>query len=499
MSVIARDALQTDAAAALALVRMQDTGGVWRRLPDVLRIELAAAIDQASATARIEVANPEGWYSPDQEPRKFPGLALEKSPWAGQLFPGAPLQIWLGYGTDLVLRYTGVIDRLAIDAGGQTLAIECRDNVALLQDMVVATPYSYQNMVASDILADLITKPGLTAAVERSVVADATSVVFQDDFEGVSSLPAAYITDGAGWSVVSNPEYGIVKSNTTAAGQTAGIQRDVTLTRPGFVQFDYHVRSNRLHFYVDGQKKATYMPGGWRTAQWQLAAGTHTLRWVAEDVGENGPAGRYIELDDIMAAEYTGGSDPYVVPIFTAEVGQTLWDEISRLAESLDYWVRAGPDGVIYVGPFPEPQAGTPPAWELTEYRDLTDADYTLDGSYVRNKIVVTSDSGASTFVHGYLLNTVSRGRERVAYVDVPWATTYPRRQVVAQGLFRKIGRRFRTVQVVTPGNPRYALADVVRLAERVTTAVGRYQIVGLRTVFGPEGYADTLDLEYVG
>lgn len=493
-----REVLQTDDLAARALVRVQDRAGVWRRLPDVLRLELERSVEQPAATARIEVANPEGWYSPDHNPDKFPGLALPQSPWAGLLFPGAPVRLLLGYGEDLVLVFAGVVDRVAIGARGQTLVLECRDNVALLQDQVISVPYAYSNMVASDIIADLITKAGLTAVVQDSVIDDATSILFHHDFEGLEEIPPEYVTDGAGWEVERGADYGVIRSKTAAAGQTAGIQREVTLTRPGYLQFEHHVRANRLHLFIDGIKRAIYYPGGWRVAQWQLPVGTHTIRWVAEDLGETGPSGRAVALDDILVAEYTGGSDPYVVPEFTAEVGQTLWDEIMRLAESIDYWVRAGPDGIIYAGLFPD-GAAEPISWYLTEYRDLTDAGYTLDGSYVRNKIWVTSDAGASVFVSRYLLDTVSRGRVRVAYVDVPWATTHPRRAVVARHLFRQISRRFRTVQVVTPGNPRYALGDVVRLRERVTTAVGRYQIVGIRTAFGPDGYVDTLDLEYVG
>lgn len=494
-----REALQTDARAAQALVRVQDRTGVWRRLPDVLSLELEREVGQPAASARIEVSNPEGWYSPDYNPDKFPGLNLPRSPWAGLLFPGAPVRVYLGYGDDLVLRFTGVVDRVAIGARQQTLVLECRDNVALLMDHVVSVPYAYRNWVASDIIADLITKAGLTAVVQSSVVADKTSVVFHHDFEGLTSIPPEYVTDGAGWELEKGTGYTVLRSKTTAAGQTAGIQREVVLTRRGFLQFDYHVRANRLHLFIDGVKRAIYYPGGWRVAQWQLSPGTHTVRWVAEDVGEAGPAGRAVALDDILVAEYTGGSDPYVVPEFRAEVGQTLWDEIMRLAESLDYWVRAGPDGIIYAGLFPEPGPSDPPRWQLAEYRDLTDASYTLDGSYVRNKIWVTSDAGASVFWNRYLLETVSRGRVRVAYVDVPWATTHPRREIVAKHLFRQMLRRFRTVQVVTPGNPRFELGDLVRLRERVTTAAERYQIVGIRTSFGQDGYVDTLDLEYVG
>jgi len=495
---VVRDPFQTDTLAARALVRVQDRQGVWRRLPDVLRLEWDRSVEQQAATLRVEVANPDGWYTPDQLPEKFPYLDLRPSPWQTLLFPGAPIRAYLGYGDDVPLVFTGHVDRVAINAGTQTLTLECRDTVGVLMDHIVSVPYEYENWVASDIMADLVTKAGLTAVFEDSVVADATSVLFHHDFEGVDDIPPEYVMDGAGWELEKGPGYGVVRSRTTAAGQTAGISIQVTLNRPGFVQFDYQVRANRLHLFIDGEKKAIYYPGGWRVAQWQLGTGDHTIRWVAEDVGETGPIGRAVAIDDIIVAEYTGGLDPYVVPFFQAEIGQTLWDEIMRLAETVGYWIRALPDGTIYGSLWPKVTQTDPPKWQLTEYRDLTDASYTLDGSWVRNKIWVSSEHGTSVFWNQYLLNTVSRGRVRVAYVDVPWATSHPRRQVVAEHLFRQMLRKFRTVQVITPGNPRHMVGDLVQLRERVTTAAAKYQVIGARTTFDVrDGYVDTLDLEY--
>lgn len=492
-----RDQLQTDDRPARFLVRVQDRSGAWRRLPNVLSVSVERSVDSPAAQAMIEIANPFGYYSPDYGPAKFPHLALPESPWTATLHPGCPVRIYIGYGDDLKLYFTGVVDRPSINAADELLRLECRDNVALLQEKIIEAPIEYENMVASDILADLISRAGLTAVVQDAVIDEATSVLIHDDFEGVSDIPPAYLTDGVGWQILSGNGWTIVTSKNTAKGQKAGISRDVTLTRDGYVQFDYRVRANRLHFYVDGVRKATYKKGGWKTAQWQLTAGTHTLRWEAEDVGETSTLGRVVDIDDILVAEYTGGTDPYIVPYFRAEQGQTLWDEISRLAESIGYWVRAARDGSIHAGLWPEPAKTDPPKWVYTEYTDITDADYTLDGAMLRNKLVITSDAGTSTFKHEYLLNTVSNGRERVAYVYVPWATTHQRRKRVAENLFRQIARKFRRVQIVSIGNPEIDLADLVRLRERVTTAVGRYQVIGVRAQFDEGGYVDTVDLEY--
>src|SRR5690606_27924180 len=98
---VVRDPFQTDTLAARALVRVQDRQGVWRRLPDVVRLEWDRSVEQPAATLLVEVANPDGWYTPDQLPEKFPSMDLPRSPWQTLLFPGAPVHAYLGYGDDL--------------------------------------------------------------------------------------------------------------------------------------------------------------------------------------------------------------------------------------------------------------------------------------------------------------------------------------------------------------------------------------------------------------
>ena len=100
------------------------------RLPGVLAASVNWEADSTAGSFSVELENAEGMMTPEYTYGKVPlDQALRGhlfSPWKGQLVPNNKVEFWFGYGNEVVLEMTGLIDNVTVNAESQTVSITGR-------------------------------------------------------------------------------------------------------------------------------------------------------------------------------------------------------------------------------------------------------------------------------------------------------------------------------------------------------------------------------------
>lgn len=120
-------------------------------LPNVISVEIDDHFDQECREARIELSNPNGYFSPDYNPYYFPEIYPERSPWSyfvnnfhvGVLSDNTPVRIFMGYGLDEMRVFTGLIDKVDMIGENSIMTISCRDMYKKIQDRVILRDLEY--------------------------------------------------------------------------------------------------------------------------------------------------------------------------------------------------------------------------------------------------------------------------------------------------------------------------------------------------------------------
>lgn len=154
------------------------------------------------------------------------------------------------------------------------------------------------------------------------------TTVWQDAFEG-ASLDPGYTTGGAGWTVATLDGDGAARSNAANTGITppgyASLSRQVTLVRPGFVEFALRLDvpdrpvglpgRGYLALLVDGVEAARWTGSElWLPVRVALRAGTRTITWHLEDVDLSGA---WAAIDDLRIIECAPAPNVFHVTEYT--------------------------------------------------------------------------------------------------------------------------------------------------------------------------------------
>ena len=100
------------------------------RLPGVISLSTNWTTDTTAGSFSIVLENNEGMFTPEYSYGKVPLDQAFRghlfSPWRGQLVPNNKIEIWMGYGHDLVKEMTGLIDDIVVNAEEQTVTVTGR-------------------------------------------------------------------------------------------------------------------------------------------------------------------------------------------------------------------------------------------------------------------------------------------------------------------------------------------------------------------------------------
>lgn len=129
-------------------------------LDNVMELNYGTSAEQDCSEVTLTISNPNSFYNPDYNPFFFPTLH-RRSPWSywvnghqlGAISENTPIRVYLGFGSNTIRVFTGLIDKVDIMGNESTLSITARDmykkifNKVLLEDKKY--PDSYYDAVPS--------------------------------------------------------------------------------------------------------------------------------------------------------------------------------------------------------------------------------------------------------------------------------------------------------------------------------------------------------------
>lgn len=149
----------------------------------VQNFDMSFQYDSECAEATIVLANKDGYLSPDYNPIAF-GDVPDTTPWSyyvegfryGVFSENTPIRIYVGFGDQLVRKFTGLIDKVDISGDGETITITARDMYKRVQGKVLTEDKQYSPTLAQYIVSNDATQ---SAAIEeislKAIVAAAKS------------------------------------------------------------------------------------------------------------------------------------------------------------------------------------------------------------------------------------------------------------------------------------------------------------------------------------
>jgi hypothetical protein len=181
-------------------------------ITNLKQVALDRRKDSPASELSFTVENEDGRYTSDYDPKKFPYLELFNTGYSKVFFPNNKVEVWMGYGKELILQFVGTIDKISINSDTSELEVTCRDMSKYLIDQVIV-PDNARYLkypvgkelpwLASAIIGDLINKAGCIAEVEESVFSGKQYVINQAEFVlGTKYIDAIKkITDSIGYEI----------------------------------------------------------------------------------------------------------------------------------------------------------------------------------------------------------------------------------------------------------------------------------------------------------
>ncbi|WP_129596038.1 C40 family peptidase [Anaerophilus nitritogenes] len=179
------------------------------------------------------------------------------------------------------------------------------------------------------------------------------------------------------------------------------------------------------------------------------------------------------------------------------ELGVTFKDAIEKILDSMGHRIIADRFGNIQVKKQEIYSQHDIHHWEFSDYVNLTQGNYKIDPSILRNRIIVKSKSSWKAYEDPFLIEYCN-GEKISMGIDVPWAETNEQKLMVADAFFIGMRRKLRRITVAVVGNPSMDIGDLVKSEMLTSGATSKYMITGIRTTFSTSGYFDMVDLEFV-
>ena len=162
------------------------------------------------------------------------------------------------------------------------------------------------------------------ATIQAQAVADITFET--GDFSQYPMMNDAnhpwVIVAGGAW----NSQYWIMSSNKGIPSSTSSIEATATYSNEGYIDFDAQCMGEGSHydkccFYIDGELQFEHgddVGTGYKKYHFQIAAGTHSFRWVYSKDNSVDPPGDYFAVDNIRMGYGSGCRLPDCIIVETA-------------------------------------------------------------------------------------------------------------------------------------------------------------------------------------
>lgn len=133
----------------------------------IISIDTDRRDDSPAGEFQITVDNSYGWLSPNFGGlAKFPdiipdrGAGDDSNPWPGVIWPNTKVEIYLGYGSELLRQITGLIDSVNINSQTKTITIKGRTTYKRIIVETVKPPAGkdkivYKNKTVKQIIVDI--------------------------------------------------------------------------------------------------------------------------------------------------------------------------------------------------------------------------------------------------------------------------------------------------------------------------------------------------------
>lgn len=188
---------------------------------------------------------------------------------------------------------------------------------------------------------------------------------------------------------------------------------------------------------------------------------------------------------------------PYQVSLIQFEEGKTIGECIQQLCELVDMRAWVDHAGRLRLARLLADDE-TPSVYTIHGESNLVTMDYTLDGSLLRNHLIIVGEGGETSEFRSSYISGVLKGKVRTAKTTAWWLDTEWKRQRAAVGLFRRMSQLSRTIACAIPLHPGLEVGDIVQLHDIASTAAGRYQVVGVRHTVNEGGALTQLDLAFL-
>lgn len=137
---------------------------------DLRTVRIDRSNDSASKGMSMEISNPQRLYDPE----------VPNTRWTGVWLPGAKVVVWLGYGPNVVKRFSGFIDDVEIDDQSGFLSVTGRGEMKQILDQHLKKPRRYADVSRVKNIADFAIEAGMDA---DKVIIQGSPELFTEDFE----------------------------------------------------------------------------------------------------------------------------------------------------------------------------------------------------------------------------------------------------------------------------------------------------------------------------
>lgn len=196
------------------------------------------------------------------------------------------------------------------------------------------------------------------------------------------------------------------------------------------------------------------------------------------------------ELDEIKHYDYGINKAEF-------EIGMFYKDAIDTILESMGHRIYADRYGAIHIVKIEMYTQNDIQHWNFDDYIDLTEGKYRMEGSVVRNRIIVQGKDDWKAYEDEFLIGYCNDEKITMS-AEAPWADTDDKKKHVANNYFMQMRRKLRRVTVATVGNPAMDVGDLVTLKMLTSTANAKYMVMGIKTSYTESGFFDVVDLEFV-
>lgn len=166
---------------------------------DLITARIGRSQDATSKGMALEINNPRRKYDPE----------VPNTRWSGVFYPGALIELKLGYHGELLTRFRGYLDDTEMDDETATISVSARGEFKQLLDQHLRTKRFYTNKKAVAIIAELAIEAGIDA--DKVQVQDAAQL-YSGEFDRTRTFGEVIqeMCDLVGFELIEPDEGGLI-------------------------------------------------------------------------------------------------------------------------------------------------------------------------------------------------------------------------------------------------------------------------------------------------